>query len=841
MRAAYFLKVVSAFFGFLLLLSSSADAATAPGTVIHSQASAYFVDESKQSYTVTSNEVTTLVREVTGVFLQSDQHRWGVEGSVQTFAHLLTNTGNISTRYQVSADAGAQLFTDPENTGQAEEKNKLTGSVTLAPGEKLNLLLQATVKKAGETQQIRLTARVEGNDMCPAAGAGRCVATNNDRLTGSSGVVYEVRLANDANSNGVNLNNVVGNALIFSRRDNNSQASAVEMVYDLPSELEYVSGSALLCDVNGKSCEKLDIVQPDTNKLTFRLNQNQQVGSPNYVPGNNPGHDGQIKFTTKTISGVGKTLYSAADYRFCYQNQPDGCTSTHQKTNYVPLKIIGAAVSLNASPYSPAPNLGEPQIILTAPAGGTVQFTNYLWNRGTDTSPFKISMKSSSFPAGSQYCLSTEGEKCVKFVDKPELLLNDVEPGSNRKVNLLVKLPAAQEGRFTVELKATQAGASSEVSDTTKNVLLKITDSARYGVDLTYQNAGVIDGVGPGPEAKPVATKSGKTLRFDNILVNNTGNRPDNYLLTIVPAKSLPDGIRWSFINELNQTVSNSGVIAPDRHKALSLILELPDNLPGSWSFYVQVTSEAEPKASDQLHLAVTVAGERRITLTPNGTSQVSPGSFVVFTHQLSNSGTVMLPAVALQLENSSADWQSLIYLDVNNDGELDAGDTLIEKPFPLNINESRQLLVKVFAPADATLGSKNITTLTARFGAESVAVTNSATANNAIVVITKTQASWNCSSPLPTNFSNNVFAVKPGECVVYQLTATNQGSEPVQNVVIYDQAPDFTRFHTVAGKLPVVSPDGSFRITGQSINATWKKPLMPGQSVFLQFGVQIQ
>ena len=79
-----------------------------------------------------------------------------------------------------------------------------------------------------------------------------------------------------------------------------------------------------------------------------------------------------------------------------------------------------------------------------------------------------------------------------------------------------------------------------------------------------------------------------------------------------------------------------------------------------------------------------------------------------------------------------------MIYLDVNNDGELDAGDTLIEKSFPLNINESRQLLVKVFAPADATLGSKNITTLTARFGAESVAVTNSATANNAIVVITK-------------------------------------------------------------------------------------------------------
>ena len=126
--------------------------------------------------------------------------------------------------------------------------------------------------------------------------------------------------------------------------------------------------------------------------------------------------------------------------------------------------------------------------------------------------------------------------------------------------------------------------------------------------------------------------KAAKTLRFDNILVNNTGNRPDNYLLTIVPVKSLPDGIRWSFINELNQTVSNSGVIAPDRHKALSLILELPDNLPGSWSFYVQVTSETEPKTSDQLHLAVTVAGERRITLTPNGTSQVSPGSFVVFT-----------------------------------------------------------------------------------------------------------------------------------------------------------------------------------------------------------------
>lgn len=160
---------------------------------------------------------------------------------------------------------------------------------------------------------------------------------------------------------------------------------------------------------------------------------------------------------------------------------------------------------------------------------------------------------------------------------------------------------------------------------------------------------------------------------------------------------------------------------------------------------------------------------------------------------------------------------------------------------FSLPAKETRQLIVKVFAPASASPGSENITTLTARFGGQqSMAVTNSSMANNAIVVITKIQAEWDCSSSLPTHFSNETFPVKPGECVVYKLTATNQGSEPVHNVVIYDKATDFTRLHNLHG-LPEMSEGGEHGVSGQMIKATWSQGLMPGQSVCLKFGIQIQ
>ncbi|WP_422490614.1 hypothetical protein [Endozoicomonas sp. ALE010] len=832
-----------------LLIAGPVLAATPPGTLIRSQAQAYFLDEYQQSYMVNSNEVTTLIREVTGVRLENSQRLLGKPGDELVFPHRLINSGNITASYQLTVTHNALLYFDKNNDGQTTEEDRVTGPVLLPPGDSKGLLVKAWVPDSAETT-ITLSARVikpECSGVNEHESQGRFQAVNYDTMSHSLGVVYEVTQRADKAE--ATINDTVTTTLSFARRDSHSDNSVVEMLYRLPAELDYVGGSTWLYSDDGT--EKVHISDEGIRTpegLRFRLEQSvNQAG----VPVNR--HDGKLVFETRVKSGTNQTLYNVAEYTFCEKGGDKPCPdNVKQNTNSVPLTIKGFGVALNGSPYSSEPYIGEPQIVVSATAGGIAEFTNYLWNRGTTNSQYKVTLESSNFPEGAQYCLTTADSGCSPFIDQPELLVNDIESGSYREIRLLVKLPEnspGQQADFSLQLKATDILASYKVEDTTENILQQIEGSADYSVDLTCENCQNGNGAGQGPEDSAVVTltgNAGETLRFEHIVVNNTGNRADSYLLDLLPKEgvTLPNGIRWSFVNEFNQTVTGTGVLVAGQQQKLSLLVELPDNLlPGTWSFYVKAASPVNRGVADQLHLAMIVEEQQQITLTHNGRSQVSPGSFVTFIHQLSNPGNQTVSGITLHLEDSRGGegWQSLVYHDTNSDGRIDGDDPLIQGEFSLPAKETRQLIVKVFAPASASPGSENITTLTARFGGQqSMAVTNSSMANNAIVVITKIQAEWDCSSSLPTHFSNETFPVKPGECVVYKLTATNQGSEPVHNVVIYDKATDFTRLHNLHG-LPEMSDGGEHGVSGQTINATWSQGLMPGQSVCLKFGIQIQ
>jgi hypothetical protein len=93
--------------GFLVLLaialivSSSANAQTPAGTLIQNQASATFQDLSGNTYTATSNQVTTLVLPVFGVSVLPDGTAaapgmigTAIPGQTVYYSYNLTNTGN---------------------------------------------------------------------------------------------------------------------------------------------------------------------------------------------------------------------------------------------------------------------------------------------------------------------------------------------------------------------------------------------------------------------------------------------------------------------------------------------------------------------------------------------------------------------------------------------------------------------------------------------------------------------------------------------------------------------------------------------------------------------------
>ena len=863
-----------------LLLPSLGVAATPPGTIIRSQAEASFTDEFNEQYLVTSNEVVTRVVKVTGVRLNSPQNRWGIDKKEVVYPHLLTNSGNTPASYKLtikikrlpnttdrnteSDKVITKLYYDKDHSGQPKPGNEVKGNTTLIqPGENISLLIQATVPNQDQNE-VALFARVvrtecEDASETAAKDQGRCLAVNRNKLSRSFGMVYEVSQSTDTKI--AYIDDEMKTTLSFIRKDTTSKNSYVEIDYLLPEELEYVENSSQLCKYDGTKCRYFQDPTFIEKRLRYYVEEDKdQVGSPESR------HEGQIRFKTRVEGGVGKILYNAAEYTFQYVGVSG---SIRQTTNYIPLEIKGYGVSLNASSLSSDPHIGEPQIVASTQAGSVVEFTNYLWNRGTEPNSYEVTLetKDNTFPDESTYCLTRDEECTTSFSKQPPALVfneGEIPPGTNKEIRLFIQLPDtdfAPQPNYNLTLKAvdTSQASSYEVTDTTRNMLAEITGSATNSMDLTFGealNKGGL-GAGKGPETTPLKTLQGKpgtTLTIEKIYINNTGDQADNYQLAILsgPDGALPESFTWSFLNEQNRPTANSVTVPAGASAHIKVLIELPaNNPPERWSFYVHAHSSVT-KVEDKLHLALEVQAvpdEEQLTLTPDRQAQVTPGSFVTFAHQLTNRGNTPIDNITLTVTNSrgSEGWQAMIYADSDDDGQITAGESIIDltKLLSLDTGKNKGLIIKLFAPANAPQGETNITTLTATWGnKQSLTVTDTSQVNSTNVMITKLQAHWNCEKPLPTDFSRDGFKVIPNECVVYKLTASNHGVETANSVMIHDRAPSFTQFEETSS-LPFTETGGKREyqpnlISGSTITATWPQ-LTPGASVSLVYGIRIQ
>ena len=111
-------------------------------------------------------------------------------------------------------------------------------------------------------------------------------------------------------------------------------------------------------------------------------------------------------------------------------------------------------------------------------------------------------------------------------------------------------------------------------------------------------------------------------------------------------------------------------------------------------------------------------------------------------------------------------------------------------------------------------------------------------------VSIRKQQAlDANCDGIEETAFTHALFTAEPGQCVIYQLIATNTGDLQVRNVRIQDATPAYTSFNTTGG-LPTVS-QGSLATpisqgdTGEIIANLGH--LEAGTQGILTFGIKIE
>ncbi|WP_298038651.1 hypothetical protein [uncultured Desulfuromonas sp.] len=528
-------------------------------------------------------------------------------------------------------------------------------------------------------------------------------------------------------------------------------------------------------------------------------------------------------------------------------------------TNTAAYTVLAAAgVVANGSSTDHADGVDEPVTVATALQGATVTFSNYIWNTGNGTDTFDITLGSSTFPAGTVFQLyksdgATPLTSSAGTADPdtgPVLVATDdaVDDKNEYKVVIKATLPANASGDnggsgFSVTLTATSATDPTK-SNTVVNTLGAITGNTvdltnNYARDHDSCNGDEVDpdlcgyGYSTG-EADPQTTETvnpGATASF-TLYVKNTSAVADTYNLFADDdntwadpvVNDLPTGWTVSFHGgecpASGAPVTNTGVVNADASTPVCATLDVPANAsPGNVEIYFRALSPTTG-AVDTKHDRVSVNTVRNLSVSPENSGQVYPGGSVVYTHILKNNGNVTEgdnsgSTVTLGLSDSLSGWTSVVYYDLNGDNALDAADPIVPAagihaiagvdPLDngLSAGESARFFVKVTASASAGIGDINKTTLTATTAngtltgtapVDSVDDTTQVIAGQ--VRLVKTQAlDTNCDGTADTAFTTGQLQGNPGECVRYQIVATNDGTADVTTLVLSDSTPAHSTF----------------------------------------------
>ena len=547
-----------------------------------------------------------------------------------------------------------------------------------------------------------------------------------------------------------------------------------------------------------------------------------------------------------------------------------------------------------------AANVTDTSTVASVAQGATVVFTDYIHNNGNGTDTFNLSLANTSFPAGTTFLLfKTDG--VTPLVDTntiPDGIVDTGPIAANAAYAVVVKavLPSGVSGvgvNYTNVLTATSSinptGAIGVGFDTVNNVLTTVTpnsvdliNGAGVSTATTAQGLGANTGT-----ATPVLVNPGAAATYP-LFVNNTSTVADSYVVT---ASAMPAGWTVSYFFDASATqglcttlgghVTNTGVVngvagAVVSNKVVCAVVASPASaLPGANPITFTATSPTTG-VSDTKAEIVTVNTVRSITLTPPNAGQVFPSGSVVYTHTLTNTGNVAEVAIGMTdpMTGVSAGWANVVYLDnpgAGVVGVLDPADTVVSGTTLASLapGASVRLFAKVLSPASAAAGDINTSSLTATITgvintvaapAAVVAVDNTTVIVGQVLLVKSQMLDLACAGNLAAAFSNapipQLAGAIPGACIVYQITATNVGTAPVNNVVVSDATPANTAYAckgalgarvAATGNALVALTGGGVAVatapgtcTAGTVSSGTIPSLAPGASAVLTFGVQI-
>lgn len=604
---------------------------------------------------------------------------------------------------------------------------------------------------------------------------------------------------------------------------------------------------------------------------------NTALFNPTDVPGATASNPGGTNNTPPSTPTNGAPYTTTGTYSLTLSSTAGTATATNGKDT--------TAGTPNSDP-------NDNTTVDSAPSGGAVPFTVKVWNTGNAVDAVNIEAVSAgtaggtSFPAGTvfQYFKADGATPLTDTNGDGKVDTGPIPAGETLVVVVKAILPAnaaPATGPFVLTVTGTSVNDATQ-KDATKDQLSAITG---IPVDITNTASGTSTGngtdVGPGPSSAPTNTypvQAGSTVAIP-LYVKNNDTVDNTFALATATSNAfpgtLPPGWTVKFvagIQTVAQCASGAAITTVSVTKATQGQVTACVTVPSSQApvtaqpLYFQVKSTANASTGglvyDVKFDAVTVTNTvKSATVGPaTSTGQTTPGGSVVYPQTLTNTGSVSCTGpytvtANLPAADVAAGWQAAVYLDANNNGQLDAGDTLVPAagmPGPLDVGASQKFLVKVFSAAGAAVGATDEATITVNFPADSCGAPSSKATTSVVtgqIRVLKTQAiDAACTAALGTQVQTNLTG-KPGQCIVYQVTATNQGTANVANLAIKDAVPAFTTLHATqpaakcvsSGSVTPAQTNSDYSVTNNAVQCgSATNTVAPGGSLTLTFQVKI-